>query len=138
MLLPLAIFFLASVRISLAAQTKFIGGNWTLTQDGYVDSVYYVYPGLISYSVTGVNAQQLAIVTETTAILIDKVEDNPLTINGHPAWASEFDLITRKVRALNPSTNAWCATGGFLGNGTFVNSGGNPAVGTSKCRFSDN
>ena len=55
-----------------------------------------------------------------------------MTVNGHAAWASEFDLVTRKARPLNPISNTWCAAGGFLSNGTFVNSGGNPMVGSGK------
>ncbi|KAK0445993.1 glyoxal oxidase N-terminus-domain-containing protein [Desarmillaria tabescens] len=69
---------------------------------------------------------QLAIVSETTAIIYDKVEHNPLTVDGHIAWAAEVDLNALTVRALNPLSNTWCATGSFLGNGTMVGSGGNP------------
>ena len=87
---------------------------------------------MVHARVTGVNAQQLAIVTDTTAVIFDKVQDNPMTLNGHPAWASEFNLVTRQARPLKPTSNAWCASGGFLGNGTFVDSGGNPKVGSGK------
>ncbi|KAG7446827.1 uncharacterized protein BT62DRAFT_967591 [Guyanagaster necrorhizus] len=90
----------------------FANGNWTLLQQG----------------TTGVSGMQLAIVSETTAIIYDKVEHNPLTVNGHVAWSVEVDLSTLTVRALNPLSNSWCATGSFLGNGTLVNSGGNPVV----------
>lgn len=38
---------------------------------------------------------------------------------------SRLDLNTKDVRALNPVTNSFCATGGFLANGTLVNLGGN-------------
>jgi hypothetical protein len=88
---------------------------------------------------------QLAVVSETKAIIYDKVfvlpspmallaltilprEHNPLTVNGHVAWAVELDLNTQQVRALNPLSNSWCATGSFISNGTLVNSGGNPIV----------
>ncbi|KAL0581691.1 hypothetical protein V5O48_000397 [Marasmius crinis-equi] len=70
----------------------------------------------------------MAVVSETTVIIFDKVEHNPLTVNGHVAWASEFNLETKQARALNPLSNTWCATGSFLGNGTFISSGGNPVV----------
>lgn len=90
----------------------FAEGNWTLLQQG----------------TTGVSGMQLAIVSETTAIIYDKVEHNALTVNGHVAWAVEVDLNALTVRALNPLSNSWCATGSFLGNGTLVNSGGNPVV----------
>ncbi|KAF8996332.1 copper radical oxidase [Cyathus striatus] len=71
---------------------------------------------------------QLAITSETTAIILDKIEHNLLTVNGHMAWASELNLETLSVRALNPLSNTWCATGSFLGNGTLISSGGNPIV----------
>ncbi|KAJ7036655.1 glyoxal oxidase N-terminus-domain-containing protein [Mycena alexandri] len=89
-----------------------IPGAWSLVQQG----------------TTGVSGMQLAVVSETKAIIYDKVEHNPLTVNGHVAWAVELDLNTQVVRALNPLSNSWCATGSFLGNGTLVNSGGNPVV----------
>ncbi|KAJ7648223.1 glyoxal oxidase N-terminus-domain-containing protein [Mycena polygramma] len=89
-----------------------VPGTWSLVQKG----------------TTGVSGMQLAVVSETKAIIYDKVEHNPLTVNGHVAWAVELDLNTQQVRALNPLSNSWCATGSFIGNGTLINSGGNPVV----------
>ncbi|KAJ7239563.1 glyoxal oxidase N-terminus-domain-containing protein [Mycena haematopus] len=89
-----------------------VPGSWSLLQQG----------------TTGVSAMQLAVTSETTAIIYDKVEHNALTVNGHVAWAVELNLNTQKVRALNPLSNSWCATGSFISNGTLVNSGGNPVV----------
>ncbi|KAK7449222.1 hypothetical protein VKT23_013367 [Stygiomarasmius scandens] len=88
----------------------FVSGAWGLTQPGR----------------TGVSAMQLAIVSESTAIILDKIENNPGFNNarGQPAWASELDLITNQARPLNPVTDTFCATGSFLGNGTFVSTGG--------------
>jgi hypothetical protein len=48
---------------------------------------------------------------------------------GHVAWAVEFNLVTKEVRPLHPITNTWCATGGFVSNGTFFSLGGHPMVG---------
>ncbi|KAJ7825707.1 glyoxal oxidase N-terminus-domain-containing protein [Mycena leptocephala] len=89
-----------------------VPGTWSLVQKG----------------TTGVSGMQLAVVSETKAIIYDKVEHNSLTVNGHVAWAVELDLNTQQVRALNPLSNSWCATGSFIGNGTLINSGGNPVV----------
>ncbi|KAJ7589706.1 glyoxal oxidase N-terminus-domain-containing protein [Mycena floridula] len=102
----------------------FVSGTWSLVQQG----------------TTGVSAMQLAVVSETTAVIFDKVEHNPLTVNGHVAWSVELNLNTKTVRALNPTSNTWCATGSFLGNGTLLSSGGNPIVitgqdGTQGLRF---
>lgn len=86
--------------------------NWTLIQKGN----------------SGVAAMQLAIVTDNHAIIIDKVEHNPDTINGHPAWATLYDLRTHERRPLNIRSNSFCAGGTWLSNGTLLNIGGNPVV----------
>ncbi|KAK7449238.1 hypothetical protein VKT23_013383 [Stygiomarasmius scandens] len=77
---------------------------------------------------SGVSALELTIVSETTAMILDKVEHNPLQTNGHLAWVAELNLVTRQVRPLNPTSNTWCGTGSFLSNGTMVSAGGNPVV----------
>lgn len=78
---------------------------------------------------SGVSGQQLFLGSDTKVYVIDKVENNPLTINGHPAWASEYDLTTNQARAQEVVTNTFCAGGGVLGNGDWLNIGGNQAVG---------
>ncbi|THU91851.1 hypothetical protein K435DRAFT_673232 [Dendrothele bispora CBS 962.96] len=99
-----------SPSFSLLQDRAFVSGDWELTQPGE----------------TGVSAMQLAIMSESTVIILDRKEDNWLENNsGQPAWASELNLNTNQVRALNPTTDTFCATGSFLGNGTFVSSGGN-------------
>lgn len=77
---------------------------------------------------TGVHAMQLSIISATQAIIIDKVEHNPLTIRGHPAWGALYDLRTNKARPLDLHSNSFCAGGSFLSNGSLVNVGGNPVV----------
>ncbi|KAF5372601.1 hypothetical protein D9758_005220 [Tetrapyrgos nigripes] len=72
----------------------------------------------------GVSALELAVVSETTVMIFDRVEHNSLQTNGHVAWAVELNLVTRTVRPLNPASNTWCGTGSFLSNGTMVSSGG--------------
>ncbi|KAF8511439.1 glyoxal oxidase N-terminus-domain-containing protein [Gautieria morchelliformis] len=94
------------------ANTTFVSGPWSLSQHG----------------TTGVAAMQLAIVSETKAIIYDKaplqVEHNPLVgFNGTLAWAAEYDITTDAVRALNPKSNSFCAAGAFLSNGTLVDTG---------------
>ncbi|PFH54121.1 copper radical oxidase [Amanita thiersii Skay4041] len=88
---------------------------------------------------SGVSAMQLVIISPTHAIIIDKVEHNPLTISGHPAWAALYNLETHAVRALHMQSNSFCAGGTFLGNGTLINIGGNPIVEThtSSADFGD-
>ncbi|KAF9028787.1 copper radical oxidase [Hymenopellis radicata] len=111
---------LSSVYASLASgstaakehRRAVVPGQWSLVQNG----------------TTGVSALELAVTSENTVIVLDKVEHNPLTVDGHVAWVSEVNLETKAIRALNPASNTWCATGSFLSNGTLVSSGGNPVV----------
>lgn len=86
--------------------------DWTLVQQGS----------------TGVHAMQLAIISETHALIVDKVEHNPLTISGHPAWAALYNLQTHALKPLSMQSNSFCAGGTFLSNGTLINVGGNPVV----------
>lgn len=51
-----------------------------------------------------------------------------MTINGHPAWASEYDLNKNTPRAMDVLSNSFCAGGTVLGNGTWLNVGGNQAI----------
>ncbi|KAM0748117.1 DUF1929-domain-containing protein [Meredithblackwellia eburnea MCA 4105] len=79
---------------------------------------------------TGASAQQLFLGTPTKVYIVDKTENNVAQINGHAAWATEYDLTTNTYRALDITTNSFCAGGNLLGNGTWVNVGGNQAVTT--------
>jgi hypothetical protein len=67
--------------------------------------------------------------TGTKVYVLDKVENNPVTVNGktgtHPAWAVEYDYVSNTYRAMDVQSNTFCAGGGVLGNGTFVAFGGN-------------
>ncbi|KAJ7200643.1 glyoxal oxidase N-terminus-domain-containing protein [Mycena pura] len=97
----------------LDPQSTLISGEWSLVQQG----------------TSGVSGMQLMIVTETTAVIFDRVEHNPLmTEDGEPAWTAELNLNTHVVRPLHALSNTWCATGGFLGNGTLLSTGGNAIV----------
>ncbi|KAF9469361.1 copper radical oxidase [Collybia nuda] len=94
---------------------------------------------LVQKGTTGVHAMQLAIISSTHALIIDKVEHNPLSISGHPAWAALYNLHTHAVKPLAMESNSFCAGGTFLGNGTMINVGGNPVVHshTSSADFGD-
>ena len=84
---------------------------------------------LVQKGTTGVNAMQLAVVSATHALILDKVEHNPLTVSsGHPAWGALFNLDTYAVTPLRVRSNSFCAGGAFLSNGTLANVGGNPVV----------
>ncbi|PCH37880.1 hypothetical protein WOLCODRAFT_96037 [Wolfiporia cocos MD-104 SS10] len=94
---------------------------------------------LVQKGNTGVSAMQLAVISDSHALVVDKVEHNPLTIDGHPAWAALYNLKTHAVTPLAVQSNSFCAGGAFLRNGTLVNVGGNPVVvdHTSAADFGD-
>ncbi|KJA20047.1 copper radical oxidase [Hypholoma sublateritium FD-334 SS-4] len=75
-----------------------------------------------------VSAQQIFLGTPDRVYFLDKVENNPTQINGHPAWSSEWSLGNNSQRPLDAITNTFCAGGNVLGNGTWLNVGGNQAV----------
>lgn len=84
--------------------------------------------GFEEIGTSGASAQQLYLGTANKVYIVDKVENNPLTINDHPAWATEYDISTNQVRAMEVTTNTFCAGGAYLGDGRLINIGGNQAV----------
>lgn len=72
---------------------------------------------------SGVSAQMMFLGTKNTVFILDKTENNPMTIttNGvtHPAWGSSYDLRTNKATAMEVTSNSFCAGGINLGDGTF-------------------
>ena len=88
------------------------GRDWSLVQRGS----------------TGVAAMQLVVISPSHALIIDKVEHNPISIDGHPAWGALYNLDTQAVMPLKIQSNSFCAGGTFLSNGTLINVGGNPVI----------
>jgi hypothetical protein len=83
---------------------------------------------------SGVSAQQLFL-SGNKVYIVDKTENNEATVMGaggvtHPAWATEYDLATNTYRPLDIVTNSFCAGGNVMGNGSWLNVGGNQAVTT--------
>ncbi|CDO76962.1 Copper radical oxidase [Trametes cinnabarina] len=77
-----------------------------------------------------VSAQQMFLGTPDKVYIIDKTEANPAKVNNHPAWAAEFSVSKKAGRTMDIVTNTFCAGGNVLGNGTWLNVGGNMAVTT--------
>ncbi|THU94176.1 DUF1929-domain-containing protein [Dendrothele bispora CBS 962.96] len=75
-----------------------------------------------------VSAQQIFLGTADKVYVIDKVENNPTQIQNHPAWAAEYSVSTNNARAMDVRTNTFCAGGNVMGNGTWVNVGGNQPI----------
>ncbi|XAO25846.1 hypothetical protein I312_104676 [Cryptococcus bacillisporus CA1280] len=90
---------------------------------------------------TGVSAQQMFLGNNKKVYVIDKAENNPITINGvygtHPAWATEYDIETNQYRTMDVYSNTFCAGGNVLGNGTWVIFGGNQPVTTGGVASTD-
>lgn len=77
---------------------------------------------------SGVSGQMMFLGASGKAYILDKVENNPTHINGHPAWAVEYDYNTNKYRTMDVRTNTFCAGGMTLGDGRWLLTGGNKAV----------
>ncbi|EJD44964.1 hypothetical protein AURDEDRAFT_64772 [Auricularia subglabra TFB-10046 SS5] len=84
--------------------------------------------GLTQPGTTGVAAMQLTVVSPTQILIVDKVERNPLLVNGHSAWSALYNTDTNTVRPVDVVTNSFCAGGAWLSNGTLLNVGGNAVL----------
>ncbi|KAK4495059.1 hypothetical protein PRZ48_013386 [Zasmidium cellare] len=76
---------------------------------------------------SGVPAMHAGLLPNGRVVFLDKVEDySKLNLsNGRYAYSSEYDPATNEVVPLGYTTNAFCAGGAFLANGTFMSIGGN-------------
>ncbi|KAL7420232.1 hypothetical protein Q5752_005199 [Cryptotrichosporon argae] len=81
---------------------------------------------------SGVSAQMMFLGTKDTVYILDKTENNSMTIttNGveHPAWGTSYDLTTNTATAMEVTSNTFCAGGFSLANGSWVVFGGNQPV----------
>ncbi|KAH8923060.1 copper radical oxidase [Atractiella rhizophila] len=131
--IPLTSSLLLLAANSVKAQDVKINGYTTIGDTG-VSGQFFVHPkqclGIENKVET---AQQLFLGTEKTVYIVDKTENNPITVGdpAHPAWASSFSLDTKKATAMDIRTNSFCAGGAVLGNGTWVNAGGNQPITTN-------
>ncbi|KAF9511806.1 copper radical oxidase [Hydnum rufescens UP504] len=78
---------------------------------------------------TLVSAMMMFLGSQDKVYILDKVEGNPTQINGHSAWAAEWDLASNTATPMDVITNPFCASGMHFPNGSFVTFGGNGAVG---------
>lgn len=71
-----------------------------------------------------------ALMPNGRVVFLDKVENyTQLTLpNGQYAYSAEYDPSTNLVAPLSYETNAFCAGGIFLANGTLITVGGNGAL----------
>ncbi|KZS91354.1 glyoxal oxidase [Sistotremastrum niveocremeum HHB9708] len=66
---------------------------------------------------------------EEKVYILDKVEANEATIDGHHAWAAVWDIASSTAELMDMTTNTFCASGMHLPNGSFATFGGNAAIG---------
>ena len=69
---------------------------------------------------SGVVGLESIIVSDNLVIFFDRASNDPLQVNGHTAWGSLYNLETNTASALDLITDSFCASGGFLSNGTMV------------------
>ena len=69
---------------------------------------------------SGIVALESIIVSDNLAIFFDRATNDPLQVNGHTAWGSLYNLETNTASPLDLITDSFCASGGFLSNGTMV------------------
>ncbi|KAF1809892.1 glyoxal oxidase [Eremomyces bilateralis CBS 781.70] len=76
---------------------------------------------------SGVPAMHAGLLPNGKVVFLDKVENytQMKLPNGQYAYSSEWDPVSKKVVPLGYKTNAFCAGGIFLADGTFVSLGGN-------------
>ncbi|KAF7325737.1 hypothetical protein MKEN_00424100 [Mycena kentingensis (nom. inval.)] len=86
--------------------------NWTLVQNG----------------TSGIVAIELVPVSPTLMLMFDRTDEgNALLLpDGTPAWAALWNLDTNTPTALSTLTDTFCASAGFISNGTLVSIAGNP------------
>ncbi|ODO00257.1 hypothetical protein I350_06886 [Cryptococcus amylolentus CBS 6273] len=82
---------------------------------------------------SGISAQMLFLGTESTAYILDKSENNSMTVTDdggvtHPAWGVSYDLTTETATAMQVNSNTFCAAGLSLATGEWAVFGGNQAV----------
>ncbi|KAG6884478.1 hypothetical protein C0993_010687 [Termitomyces sp. T159_Od127] len=79
----------------------------------------------VQNATTGIVPLEAIVVSPTLVLLFDRVENDPLQINGAGAWGAFWNLDTNTETPISLISNTFCASGGFLSNGTMVSVGGN-------------
>lgn len=69
---------------------------------------------------SGVIALEAMIVSDTLAVFFNSAVDDPLQIDGHPAWGALWNMETNTASPLRLVSDSFCASGSFLSNGTMV------------------
>ncbi|KAF8908640.1 copper radical oxidase [Gymnopilus junonius] len=102
----------APYLLLLPFASQALGAGWNFVQNG----------------TSGVLALEAIFVSPTLAIFFDRATNDPLQINDHAAWGALWNLETNTATALDVVSDTFCASGGFLSNGTMVSVGGHIPV----------
>ncbi|KAG8734970.1 hypothetical protein FRC10_011150 [Ceratobasidium sp. 414] len=94
-----------------------------------VPSLAQAAGSIVEVGDTLVSAMMMLLGNEEKVYILDKVEGNAAQINGHSAWAVEWDIASSKATIMDMSTNAFCSSGSHFPNGSFATFGGNGAIG---------
>ncbi|KXN92589.1 hypothetical protein AN958_04800 [Leucoagaricus sp. SymC.cos] len=100
------------ITLLLAAHSALTASGWHFVQNG----------------TSGAVAQEPNIVSDTLAIFSDRATNDPLEVNAHPTWGSLYNLETNTASPLDPRTDSFRTSRGFLSNGTMVSVGGHIPV----------
>lgn len=74
----------------------------------------------VQISHPGIVAIEMMTISETLAVIFDRASNGSLQIDGHTAWGALYNFYTNEATPLRLTTDTFCATGGFLSNGTMV------------------
>ncbi|EJD42323.1 DUF1929-domain-containing protein [Auricularia subglabra TFB-10046 SS5] len=77
---------------------------------------------------TLVSAMVMFLGNDDKVYILDKSENNPASINGHPAWGVVWDIAEKKGEVIDVISNSFCAAGFHLPNSSWATFGGNKAV----------
>ncbi|KAF7315075.1 hypothetical protein MIND_00021700 [Mycena indigotica] len=76
---------------------------------------------------SGIIPVELITISPTLMLMYDRADGNPLLLpNGQRAWAALWNIETQTATPLLTQTDAFCAGGAFISNGTLVSVGGQP------------
>lgn len=68
----------------------------------------------------GIVAIELMVISENLVAFFDRATNNPLQIDNHTAWGALWNTDTNTAIPLDLASDTFCATGGWLSNGTMV------------------
>jgi hypothetical protein len=85
-------------------------------------------PAFFDFRLSAYASPQMFLGNDEKVYILDKVEGNSAQVNGHPAWASVYDIASRSATPMDVLTNTFCASGMHLPNGSFATFGGNGAI----------